>query len=93
MQHFSEVHLQLETGCQNVSALPFIDEFLLCFSAAFVSQARVPVIKPLPLCFNSMFTSDEIIHNAPADCSSRKHLQPPFLCQIHISCLLTRSLA
>lgn len=51
---------------QDVSSLHFIDEFLLCFRAAFVCQACVPVIKPLPLCLNSMFTSDEIIHNGPA---------------------------
>lgn len=49
-----------------MSALSFIDEFLLCFRAAFVCLPCVPVIKPLPLCFNSMFTSDEIIHNGPA---------------------------
>lgn len=46
---------------------PSIHDFLLCFTAAFVFGARVPVINVLPLCISSMFTSDEIIHNGPSE--------------------------
>lgn len=64
MQRFTGVHLQPETGCQNIgSPPPFIDEFLLRLGDAGVCRARVPVIRVLPLCLSSVFTSEDIIGN------------------------------
>lgn len=57
-----------------------IHEFLLCFTAAFVFGARVPVINALPLCISSMFTSDEIIHNGPSERLIHKNICSLFSC-------------
>lgn len=61
MQRFAGVKQDVRMSAPSIRAL------LLCFRAALVFGARVPVINVLPLCISGVFTSDEIIHNGPSE--------------------------